>query len=123
MTAAPIPALAHDHDSPSGRGGMFPLTPPVVRRSQNGFPSIRRLGFLPRSALADRRLWNMPGDHADHAGPTSALHRTPGPQIPIGPDPSPSPSQRPAVSSLGGFPTPALQPSPQLLRRAGVRNP
>ena len=94
MTAAPIPALAHDHDSPSGRGGMFPLTPPVVRRSQNGFPSIRRLGFLPRSALADRLEHARP---RRPRRPTSALHRTPGPQIPIGPDPSPSPSQRPAV--------------------------
>ena len=49
--------------------------------------------------------------------PTSALHRTPSPQIPIAPAPSPSPSQRPAVSSLGGFQTPALQPSPPLFGR------
>src|SRR3984885_7737318 len=92
--------------------------PPLARPSQNGFPSIRRLGFLPRSALADRLEHARP---RRPRRPTSALHRTPGPQIPIGPAPSPSLSRRPAVSPLGGFPTPALQPSPQLLCRAAVQ--
>ena len=44
---------------------MFPLTLPVVRRSQNGFPSVRRVGFLPDPP--PQIASNMP-DHADHAG-------------------------------------------------------
>jgi len=64
MTAAPIPALAHDHYSPRGRGGMFPLTPPssaaaktVFRRSAAWASSLD-----PPSQIAS----NMP-DHVDHA--------------------------------------------------------
>ena len=63
MTAAPIPALAHDHDLPTGRGGMS-LTPPssaAAKRFSVG-PS-RGLPLDPPSQIAS----NMP-DHADHAG-------------------------------------------------------
>jgi hypothetical protein len=65
MTAAPIPALAHDHDSPRGRGGMFPLTPPSSAAAKTVFRrSVAWASSLdPQSQIAS----NMP-DHADHAG-------------------------------------------------------
>jgi hypothetical protein len=72
MTAAPIPALAHDHDSPTGRGGMFPLTPPSSAAAKTVFRrSVAWASSLdPPSQIAS----NMP-DHADHADrlPRSAL--------------------------------------------------
>ena len=65
MTAAPIPALAHDHDSPRGRGGMFPLTPPSSAAAKTVFRrSVAWASSLdPPSQIAS----NMP-NHADHAG-------------------------------------------------------
>ena len=61
MTAAPVPAIAHDHDSPRGRGGMFPLTPPSSAAAKTVFR--RSVAWDPPSPIAS----NMP-DHADHAG-------------------------------------------------------
>ena len=65
MTAAPIPALANDHDLPRGRGGMFPLTPPSSAAAKTVFRrSVAWASSLdPPSQIAS----NMP-DHADHAG-------------------------------------------------------
>ena len=65
MTAAPIPALAHDHDSPTGRGDRFPLTPPSSAAAKTVFRrSVAWASSLdPPSQIAS----NMP-DHADHAG-------------------------------------------------------
>jgi len=62
MTAAPIPALAHDHYSPRGRGGMFPLTPPSSAAAKTVFRrSVAWASSLdPPSQIAS----NMP----DHAG-------------------------------------------------------
>jgi hypothetical protein len=119
MTAAPIPALAHDHDSPRGRGGMFPLTPPASAAAKTVFRrSVAWASSLdPPSQIAS----NMP-DHADHA---SRLPRST--ERPALKSHSPSPLAV-AISAARGFlprrlSAPAIQPSPPLLCRAGVRNP
>jgi len=71
MTAAPIPALAQDHYSPRASRRHVSARAPVVRRSQNGYPSVRR--FIPRSALADRL--DCPTTPADFRAPPNARPR------------------------------------------------
>jgi hypothetical protein len=62
MTTTPIPALAHDHYSPRGRGGMFPLTPLSSAAAKT---VIRRSAARPSSLdLTSQIASNMP----DHAG-------------------------------------------------------
>ena len=68
---------------------------PVVRRSQNGFPSVRRVGFLPRSALAE------PLEHARPRRPRRPTSRAPPNARPSNPH-SPSPLAV-AISAARGF--------------------
>jgi hypothetical protein len=73
MTAAPIPALAHDHYSPRGRGGMFPLTPPSSAAAKTVF---RRSAAWASSLDPPSQIASNMTDHADHADHAGRLPRS-----------------------------------------------
>ena len=92
MTAAPIPALAHDHNSPRGRGGMFPLTPPSSAAAKTVF----------RRSVAWASSLDPPWPIASNMQPTTpADFRPPSNARPSNPH-SPSPLAV-AISAARGF--------------------
>ena len=111
MTAAPIPALAHDHDSPRGRGGMFPLTPPSSAAAKTVFRrSVAWVSSLdPPSQIAS----NMP------TPTTPADFRAPPNARPSNPH-SPSPLAVTISAARGFLPRRLSDAGPSALASASV---
>ena len=85
MTAAPIPALAHDHDSPTGRGGMISAHAPVVRRTQNAVSVGPSRGLPPsvRPRRSPLTCPTKPNTPADYRAPQNALTSKPQSPTPL----------------------------------------
>jgi hypothetical protein len=78
MTAAPIPALAHDHDSPRGRGGMFPPTPPSSAAAKTVFRrSVAWASSSIRPRRSPRTCPTTPTTPADFRAPPNARPSNP----------------------------------------------
>jgi hypothetical protein len=92
MTAAPIPALAHD--SPRGRGGMFPLTPPSSAAAKTVFRrSVAWASSLDPPSQIASNIPTTPTTPADFRAPPNARPSNPH---------SPSPLAV-AISAARGF--------------------